>query len=66
MENKIYLKIPKYKISYLTKIIEAYDHLGVVSTVNAEEGRVLIHVTPDTRAEIMNIIEQLPFIDKLE
>lgn len=65
MENKIYLKVPKREITYLTKIIEGFDNLGVVSTINAQEGRVMIHLTPDTRAEIMGIIANLPFVEEI-
>lgn len=65
MENKVYLKIPKREITYLTKIIEGFDNLGVVSTIDAQEGRVMIHLTPDTRAEILNIIAQLPFVEEV-
>lgn len=63
MENKVYLTIPKREITYLTKIIEGFDNLGVVSTIDAEEGRVMIHLTPDTRAEILKIIAELPFVE---
>lgn len=64
MENKIFLKIPTKEITYLTKIIEGYDNLGVVSTIDAREGRVVIHLTPDTRPEIMEIISRLPFVEE--
>ncbi len=62
-ENKIFLKVAKEKITFLIKIIEACDNLGVVSTVNAQEGKVLIHVTLDTRAEVLDIIKHLPFVE---
>lgn len=65
MENKVYLKIPKREITYLTKIIEGFDNLGVVSTINAQEGRVMIHLTPDTREEILAIITNLPFVEEI-
>lgn len=66
LENKIFVKVPKEKISYLNKIIEAYNHLGLVSTIDAKEGKVVIHVTPDTRAAILEIIQQFPFIERVD
>ena len=66
MENKILLKLPKKKIANLNKIIEGYDNLGLVTTINADEGLALIHVTPDTRAPILKILAELTFIEVLQ
>ncbi len=46
----------------LTKLIEAYDNLGIVSTVNQAEGKVVIRVTSDTWAEMISILNHLPFL----
>ncbi len=45
----------------LTKVIEAYDNLGIVSTLDQAKGKVIIRVTPDTWAEMMEILHNLPF-----
>ncbi|NLO21090.1 MAG: DUF4911 domain-containing protein [Syntrophomonadaceae bacterium] len=45
----------------LTKIIEAYDHLGIVSTLNRQQGMVIIRGTVDTRPELLKILVNLPF-----
>ena len=45
----------------LTKIMEGFEHLGIVSTVDNKKGIVLIRGTEDTCAEIMQIISFLPF-----
>lgn len=63
--NRIYLRIPRKDITLLTKIIESYDNLGVVSTVNAAEGLVLIHLTPDTKETVMEILSELSFIEEI-
>jgi hypothetical protein len=63
VDNEIYIKVPREKISFLTRIIEGYDHLGVVSTVNSQEGLVVIRVTPDTAAGIREILDGLPFLE---
>lgn len=49
------------KIDLLTKIIEAYDNLGIVSTLDREKGLVIIRCTDDTYPEIMELIAHLPF-----
>lgn len=45
----------------LTKIIEAYDHLGIVSTIDPAAGLVIIRGTEDSIPEIKEIIGNLPF-----
>jgi hypothetical protein len=45
----------------LTRLIEAYDHLGIVSTMDQASGKVVIRVTPDTWPEIIEILQHLPF-----
>ena len=59
--TEIYAKVSPYDIDFLSKIIEAYDHIGVLSTLNPEEGRVIIRVTEDTWPDMMEILGHLPF-----
>ncbi len=61
LENRILLRIPKKDINFLNRIIEGYDNLGVVSTLDPQEGLVMVRVTPDTRQEVMKILAEMPF-----
>jgi hypothetical protein len=45
----------------LTKLIEAYDHLGIVSTLDQSEGLVVIRSTEDSLPELKEILAHLPF-----
>lgn len=63
--SRIYLRIPRKEITLLTKIIESYDNIGVVSTVDSAGGMVMIHITPDTRGIVMEIIKELPFVEEI-
>jgi hypothetical protein len=49
------------RIDMLTKLVEAYDNLGIVSTLDQAAGTVIIRVTPDTWAEMIEILNNLPF-----
>ncbi len=49
------------KIDFLSKIIEAYGHLGIVSTIDAKSGIILIRTTPSTKEQVETIISNLPF-----
>ena len=61
--DKLQIKIrmePK-DIFFLDNIIEAYDGLAIVSTGNPGTGEVIVHVTPDTYADVMDILQNLPW-----
>ena len=66
MKSEIYVRIPKEKISFLTKIIEGYDNLGIVSTVSPGRGLAVIRVTPDTEADVRQVLSNLPFVEEIE
>ncbi len=61
IKNDIYARVAVKDIDLLTKIIEAYDHLGIVSTLSQREGTVIIRGTADTRPELIQILATLPF-----
>ena len=61
MKNEIIARIAPDRIDMLTKLVEAYDNLGIVSTLDQSAGMVIVRVTPDTREEMMEILLNLPF-----
>ena len=61
MSSMVYVKVHQEKIDLLSKIIEAYGHLGIVSTIDAKAGLVVVRGTPDTKAQVLNILPNLPF-----
>ncbi|MGI6412764.1 MAG: DUF4911 domain-containing protein [Syntrophomonadaceae bacterium] len=50
-----------HDIDFLNKIIEAYDNLGILSTLNQKEGVVIIRTTEDTFKDLQAILSHLPF-----
>ncbi|MEG6585619.1 DUF4911 domain-containing protein [Dendrosporobacter sp. 1207_IL3150] len=59
MMNAIYIRVnPKY-VHYINRIMEGYEYLGTVSTINRAEGIVIVRVTPDTLADVKDIIDNL-------
>ena len=61
IKSEIYARVAVQDIDMLTKIIEAYDHLGIVSTINRQEGLVIVRGTADTRLDLLQILTSLPF-----
>lgn len=62
MKTDIEGKVAPENIDMLTKIIEAYDHLGIVSTLDNKEGRIIIRGTADTLRELEMILAFMPFV----
>lgn len=63
--SRIFLRIPRKEITLLTKIIESYDNIGVVSTIDSVKGLVMIHITPDTRGTVLEIVKELSFVEEI-
>jgi hypothetical protein len=61
MKNEIIARVAPEHIDMLTKVVEAYDNLGIVSTLDQASGMVTIRVTPDTWTEMVEILHNLPF-----
>ncbi|MEN6412575.1 MAG: DUF4911 domain-containing protein [Veillonellales bacterium] len=59
MTEKIYIQVEPQVINYVNRIMEGYEYLGVVSTVNKAEGILLVRVTPDTAGEVKEILNHL-------
>ncbi|CFX16651.1 Uncharacterized [Syntrophomonas zehnderi OL-4] len=61
MNDQLYAIVEPEKIDMLTKLIEAYDNLGIVSTLDRSLGLVIIRATEDTFADVEEILNNLPF-----
>jgi len=61
MTDEIYARVEPDKIDMLTKIVEAYDNLGIVSTLDQSSGQIVVRVTLDTWEDMMGILSNLPF-----
>lgn len=60
MENtEVLIRIQPKDVDYVNKIIEAYDGLGLVHTLDRKEAIVVVHVTPDTEADVRDILANL-------
>lgn len=61
MKDQVYAIVTPDKIDILTKLIEAYDHLAVVSTLDRSRGLVVMRTTEDSYNELKEILANLPF-----
>lgn len=65
MPENIYVRVEPRDVNYINRIMEGYEHLGLVSTLNSKEGLLVIRVTPDTYQDVLAIITNLPICVEL-
>ncbi len=53
-------KVNPRDIAFLVQVMEGHGHIGVVKTTNPKAGDVELLVTPDTYAEALRILQNLP------
>lgn len=57
---KLLIQVEPKDIAFLNKIFEGYDGLGIVSTLNRREGLVVLTVTPETKNDVIEILNNFP------
>ncbi|MBO8159806.1 DUF4911 domain-containing protein [Thermosyntropha sp.] len=61
IKGDIYARIAPENIDKITRLIEAYENLGIVSTADRKNGLIVIRGTPDTCEDLKEILLNLPF-----
>lgn len=56
----IYIQVEPRNVNYINRIMEGYEYLGVVSTLDRKAGILVIRATPDTAGEVHEILAHLP------
>lgn len=68
--SMIYAQVEPERIADVNWIMEGYEHLAMVSTVDGTSGLIKFYATPDTYFDTLDIIENMPFkvdvIDNME
>lgn len=60
-DNYVYIKVEPTRIGFVGWIFEGYEYLGIVSTIDREQGLIAVRSTKDTRLAVQSIIDHLPF-----
>ena len=55
--STIYAKVAPERIADVNWIMEGYEHLALVSTIDHQEGIILLRGTPDTYNDVLEILE---------
>ncbi|MBP2633470.1 MAG: hypothetical protein H6Q70_4098 [Firmicutes bacterium] len=60
MKELVKIKINPKDINFFNRIMEGYEYLGMVSTLDKREGIVIVRTTPDTYDEVREILDHFP------
>lgn len=59
-DELVYLRVKPANIDIFNKIVEAYDNLALVTTIDASEGKLVCWVTADSKAILLKLITKMP------
>lgn len=57
--QELYFRVDRHQISLLRFIFEAYDGIGMISTLNPEKGIIVIRVAPGCETDVDNLLVSL-------
>jgi hypothetical protein len=59
-EEITYFRIAPKDIDVFNKIVEAYDNVALVSTIDPKIAKVAVWTTPDTKNIFMKLVKKIP------
>jgi putative protease len=60
MNEIIKLKISPKDINFFNRIMEGYEYLGIVTTLDKNAGILIISTTKDFYEDVLGIVENMP------
>lgn len=64
-EDEVYFQVDPHKMTYITRILEGYEYLGVITTVDAAKGIARVRSVADTKEVVKTVLLSLPLSVKL-
>ena len=59
MYDEWYIEVPPHMVNYINRIIEGYEYLGVLTTINAKRATCVVHTTKDTKEIAIAVLKSL-------
>lgn len=61
MENgNVYFRLNPTDTNYVNRILEGYEYLGVMTTIDRKAAIAVVCSTPDLKAKTIEVLESLP------
>lgn len=62
-DTRVYIEIPPEAVNYINRIIEGYEYLGILTTLDPKRATCQINSTADTRDIVIDILTHLTDVD---
>ena len=62
-DTKVYIEIPPGAVNYINRIIEGYEYLGILTTLDPKRATCQINSTADTRDIVIDVLTHLTDVD---
>lgn len=62
-DTRVYIEIPPESVNYINRIIEGYDYLGILTTLDPKRATCQINSTADTRDIVIDVLTHLTDVD---
>lgn len=62
-DTRVYIEIPPEAVNYINRIIEGYEYLGILTTLDPKRATCQINSTADTRDVVIDVLTHLTDVD---
>ena len=62
-DTRVYIEIPPEAVNYINRIIEGYEYLGILTTLDLKRATCQINSTADTRNIVIDVLTHLTDVD---
>lgn len=62
-DTRVYIEIPPEAVNYINRIIEGYEYLGILTTLDPKRATCEINSTVDTRDIVIDVLTHLTDVD---
>lgn len=62
-DTRVYIEIPSEAVNYINRIIEGYEYLGILTTLDPKRATCQINSTADTRDIVIDVLTHLTDVD---
>ena len=62
-DTRVYIEIPPDAGNYINRIIEGYEYLGILTTLDPKRATCQINSTADTRDIVIDVLTHLTDVD---
>lgn len=62
-DTRVYIEIQPEAVNYINRIIEGYEYLGILTTLDPKRATCQINSTADTRDIVIDVLTHLTDVD---